>query len=250
MEDAQDAIENAKEQKLKTNIVRTLTSRRNALNTSFEAWSKACGDYSLKSSATMTTVEKNTDITDNVRPVRKQYLDINDELSDLIEDKLAIENTKLQDNKVAELQQKIKMKCKEIDVKIQCHKTRSCPAEMSKNGKDRMYKELDRDVIQPMDDVKQLYLELLAALADEQKQIDITNQEEVWMDTNNKLVMEISDKLAAVPEVTTGLDNLDNSTASSHSSARASLRVKKADPPKFDGKIPSFPRFKKSDARL
>ena len=108
IEDARDAIDNAKEQKLKTNIVRTLTSRRNALNTSFEAWSKACGDYSLKSSATMTTVEKNTDITDNVRPVRKQYLDINDELSDLIEDKLAIENTKLQDNKVAELQQKKK----------------------------------------------------------------------------------------------------------------------------------------------
>ena len=69
MEDARDAIDNAKEQKLKTNIVRTLTSRRNALNTSFEAWSKACGDYSLKSSATMTTVEKNTDTTDNVRPV-------------------------------------------------------------------------------------------------------------------------------------------------------------------------------------
>ena len=246
MEDARDAIDNAKEQKLRTNIVRTLMSRRNALSTSFEAWSKACGDYSLKSSATLSSVEKNTDITDNGRPVRKKYLDINDELNDIIEEKFAKENAKKQDDdKVAELQRKIKMKCKEIDVKIQCHQTRSCPAEMSKSGKDRMYKELDRDVIQPMDDVKQLYLELLAALADEQKQIDITNQEEVWMDTNNKLVMEISDKLAAVPEVTAGLDNLDNSTASSHSSARASLRVKKADPPKFDGKIPSFPRFKK-----
>ena len=107
-------------------------------------------------------------------------------------------------------------RCKEIDVKIQCHKTRSCPAEMSKNGKDKMYKQLDRDVIQPMDDVKKIYLELLGVLADKDK-VDITNQEEVWMDTNNKLVMEISEKLVAVPEITTGTDNLDDTTASSHS---------------------------------
>ena len=66
------------------------------------------------------------------------------------------------------------------------------------------------------------------------------------MDTNTKLVMDISDQYTGIPEIVTASgDLLDTSVVSSHSSTRASLRVKKAEPPRFDGKIPSYPRFKK-----
>ena len=247
IEDAKDAIGNARDKKLRTNIVRTLMTRKNALTASYEAWNKACGDYSIKSSSNTIPDEKKKDVTENVKPVRMDYLDCLDELNDLIEEKLAVENAKNQDTrKVEELQTKIKMMCQGIDVKIQCHKARTCPAEISKSAKERMFKELDRDVIQPMEEVRGYYLELLGALTDGTEKINITNQEEGWMDTNTKLVMDVSDKYTGIPEiVTAGGDLLDTSVVSSHSSTRASLRVKKADPPKFDGKIPSYPRFKK-----
>ena len=48
IEDAKDAIGNARDKKLRTNIVRTLMTRKNALTISYEAWNKACGDYSIK----------------------------------------------------------------------------------------------------------------------------------------------------------------------------------------------------------
>ena len=97
-----------------------------------------------------------------------------------------------------------------------------------------------------MEGIKKLYLELLEVLTDKQEKIYTTSEEEKWMSTNSKLAMSISDKLTSIPEIVSSVpDMLDTSATSSHSSAKASLRVKYADPPRFDGKIPSYPRFKK-----
>ena len=247
IEDSKDAIENAKEKKLKTNVVRTLMTRRSTLTGSYEVWNKACGEFSVKVAITLTPDEKKTDNMENVKPVRNDYLEILDILNDLIEEKLALDKSKDQETKkVEELKTKIKMTCNEIEVKLQCHTVRSCPAEISVNAKDRLFSELNRDVIQPMEEVKKLYLELLEVLNDTQEKIDTTSEEEKWMSTNSKLAMTISDKFTSIPEIVSSVpDVLDTSATSSHSSARASLRVKKADPPRFDGKIPSYPRFKK-----
>ena len=49
IEDAMDAIGNVRNKKLKTNNVRTLMTRKNALVNCYEAWNKACRDYSILS---------------------------------------------------------------------------------------------------------------------------------------------------------------------------------------------------------
>ena len=247
IEEAKEAIAEAKEQKMKTHIVRTLQTRRNALAGSYGNWNKSCGEYSVKASSTLTPEDKKADTTVNIKPVRKEYLETLDELNDIIEEKLALEETNsAEKNRKEDLETKIKMLCKEIDIKIQNHKDRRCPEEVSKSAKDRMFKELDRDIIQPMEDVKGLYLDLLATLTDVQEKTQVTNDEEKWMDTNTKNIMNISDRYTSIPEIVTqGAEGLDSSALSSQSLAKASLRVKKADPPRFDGKIPSYPRFKK-----
>ena len=246
IEEANIAIRNSKENKLKTNIVRTLKTRRTALTGSYDSWNQACGEYSAKVGSTLEADEKQRDTSENVKPVRREYLATLDELNDIIEEKIALEDTKVQEDKrTVELQTRIKMMCAEIDIKLQCHKDRKCHEEVSKSAKGRMFTELDRDVSQPMEEVKGLYLELLAVLTDRQEILKITNEEETWMDNNTKLIMAVSDQYTSIPEIVTGADGLDTTALTSQTSARASLRVKKADPPRFDGKIPSYPRFKK-----
>jgi hypothetical protein len=78
----------------------------------------------------------------------------------------------------------------------------------------------------------------------------LSKQEENWMDSITKSIMTISDKYTSIPEIVVAGEALDLSAVSSHTQARASLKVKKADPPRFDGKIPSYPRFKKDFQKL
>ena len=145
IEDAMEAIENVKSKQLKTNNVRTLMTRKNTLVNCYETWNKACRDYLVKVSSNVNTEEKEKDNTENVKSVRRNYLNCLDELNDLIEDKSAEENSKDQNvKKIEELETKIKMMCQEIDVKIQCHKDRTCPAEVSKSAKERMFKVFKR----------------------------------------------------------------------------------------------------------
>merc|ERR1712030_11671 len=61
IEDAMDAIENVRNKKLKTNNVRTLMTRKNALTNCYEAWNKACRDYSIKVSSSVNADEEEKD---------------------------------------------------------------------------------------------------------------------------------------------------------------------------------------------
>ena len=117
---------------------------------------------------------------------------------------------------------------------------------MSQGAKDWLYKELDRDVIEPIETIRKLFLELFAITTGKTDKDSLSSQEESWMDSYTTSIMSISDKYTSIPEINApdGGVNLDVS-ASSQNLARASLKVKKADPPRFDGRIPSFPRFKK-----
>ena len=96
-----------------------------------------------------------------------------------------------------------------------------------------------------------MFLELFAISTGKTDKDALSSQKESWMDSNTRSIMSISDKYTSIPEINApdGAVNLDVS-ATSQNPARASLKVKKADPPRYDGRIPSFPRFKKDWAGL
>ena len=144
---------------------------------------------------------------------------------------------------------------KDFEIKMKNHKERTCPAKISRSAKERLFKEVDRDIIKPMETIKELLMDLMRITKDMRMREELNAKEESWMDANTKGIMCISDNYTNIPETDTGGDDLDVSAVSSQGNpTKASLRVKKADPPRFDGKIPSYPRFKKekrkSNARL
>ena len=252
IEEANDALGEAKDKKMRTNVLRTLQTRERRLRDSFDEWNRACSDYTTKVTFTILPDDKKTDVEENVKPVRKSFIETSDLLNDMIEEKLSQENNVITSSaRKGELEMQIERECKDIDTKIKHHLTRTCSAELSRGAKDRLYKELDRDVIEPIETVRKLFLELFAITTGKTDKDALSSQEESWMDSNTRSIMSISDKYTSIPEINApdGGVNLDVS-ATSQNPARASLKVKKADPPRFDGRIPSFPRFKKDWAGL
>ena len=251
IEEANEALENAKEQRMRTNVLRTLQTRKNRLSVSYEEWNRACHDYSTKVAATIMPDEKQKDTGDNVKPVRKSYIETLDALNDIIEEKVSQESSVHQkQTRKTELETQIERECKDIDTKILNHKNRSCLTELSRGAKERLYKEMDRDVNEPIETVRKLFLELFPLVTEKIEAENLSQQEEKWMDSITKSLMVISDKYTSIPEIGVPGDGLNVSNVSSQSLGRASLKVKKADPPRFDGKIPSYPRFKKDFQKL
>ena len=174
-----------------------------------------------------------------------------DALNDMIEEKMSQESSvNHRQSRKTELEMQIERESKDIDNKILNHNNRSCPTELSRSAKDRLYKELDRDVNEPIEKVRRLFIELFALVTEKNEKDELSTQEENWMDSITKSIMTISDKYTSIPEIVVSGEALDLSAVSSHNPARASLKVKKADPPRFDGKIPSYPRFKKDFKKL
>ena len=241
MDEASDTMEKMETKSLRTNVLRTLETRRTSLIRHYDDWHRACSDYSCKVAATATSEQKTEDATVNIKPIKKKYVEILDRMNDLIEDaKITANSLEQIQNKRQELEIQIERSSRDIKTKIDSHKERSCPSEISRSARDRLFKELDRDVTSPMKSVSDMFIELMKLTESKTDRDKITAEEDKWMAENNKLLMEISDKFASIPGVEAGGDDLDISVTS-----RAGLKVKKADPPRFDGRIPSYPRFKK-----
>ena len=71
------------------------------------------------------------------------------------------------------------------------------------------------------------------------------------MDTTTQSCMSLSDRYSSIPSAidssvaSAALNTSKSSDVSVPAVRTTGLKVKKAEPPRFDGKIPSYPRFKK-----
>ena len=251
IDEANEALDESKENGMKT-VLRTLSNRRVSLKASYEDWNKACQEYSSKIAATIDPTDKNKDLDENVKPIRKTYLKLLDTLDEKIEELTKQENSESdKEARKQEIEIQIERKVKDIDNQIMNHHDRVCPAELSRGAKERLYNELDKDVKEPIEVVKKLYLDLISAVGDAHEKTELDNEQEKWRDRITKSILNISNKYTEIPEsVNTAGDVFEASAVSSHSQTKASLKVRKADPPKFDGKIPSYPRFKKDFKQL
>jgi hypothetical protein len=159
IEETNEALKNAKEKTMRTNVLRTLHTRRNSLSVSYEQWSQACYEYSTKIAGTISSEDKKKDTDENVKPSRKLYMETMDALNDMIEEKMSQESSVNQrQSRKTELEIEIERECKDIDTKILNHNNRSCPTELSRSAKDRLYKEMDRDVNEPIEKVRRLFM--------------------------------------------------------------------------------------------
>ena len=146
IDETNEALDELKENRLKT-VLRTLSNRRASLKASYEDWNKACQEYSSKIAITMDSSDKKKDLDDNVKPIRKTYLKLLDTLDERIEEKTNQQNSERdKEARKQEIKIQIERKVKDIDNQIMNHHDRVCPAELSRGAKERLYKELDKDV--------------------------------------------------------------------------------------------------------
>ena len=92
IEEDNDALGEAIHKKMRTNVLRTLQTRERRLRDSFDEWNRACSDYNTKVAFTILPDDKKRDVEENVKPVRKSFLETSDLLNDMIEEKLSQEN--------------------------------------------------------------------------------------------------------------------------------------------------------------
>ena len=170
-----------------------------------------------------------------------------DQLNDMIEELTKKADAQDETDKMkVDLEMQIERATKDVELSITNHLNRSCPSEVSRSAKERLFKEQERDIINPMETIKKLFMDLMKMTKDKKTREDLSGQEENWMDKTTKGIMTISDRYTNIPEIDKGGEDLDATCVSAQgTSSKAILRVKKAEPPKFDGKIISFPRFKK-----
>ena len=212
IEEANDALDSASKNLLRSNVLRTLQTRKKSLSASFDQWNRSCREYSSKVFSSATSEEKQQDTADNIKPVRKSYMETMDALNDIIEEKTSQDSSAVsKQNREAEIKMQIETLCKEIDTKILHHGGRVCPAELGKAARERMYKELDKDINDPVDAVKKLYGELILVIENNEERVKITADQEKWMDSTTKSILEISDKYNAIPEPVVHADTLDSS---------------------------------------
>ena len=69
IEEANDALGEAKDKKMRTNVLRTLQTRERRLRDSFDEWNRVCSDYTAKVASTILPDDKKTNIKENVKPV-------------------------------------------------------------------------------------------------------------------------------------------------------------------------------------
>ena len=163
-----------------------------------------------------------------------------DQLNDMIEELTKKADAQDETDKMkVDLEMQIERATKDVELSITNHLNRSCASEVSRSAK-------ERDIINPMETLKKLFMDLMKMTKDKKTREDLSGQKENWMDKTTKGIMTISDRYTNIPEIDKGGEDLDATGVSAQgTSSKASLRVKKAEPPKFDGKITSFPRFKK-----
>lgn len=86
IEEATEAMAKATDRTLRTNVLRTLESRRTSLIRSHNEWHRACVDYSCKVASSVSSDQKKEDANENLKPVKKEYLEALDKINDAIED--------------------------------------------------------------------------------------------------------------------------------------------------------------------
>ena len=82
--EARGTIQKYEDSLLKTNIIRTLESRRNKLLKCYELWQNSCIDYACKFAASVSTADKAEDVATNIKPVRSEYRECMDKRNDLL----------------------------------------------------------------------------------------------------------------------------------------------------------------------
>ena len=91
-----------------------------------------------------------------------------------------------------------------ISAAIKYHLNRSCASEVSRSAKERLFKEQERDIINPMETLKKLFMDLMKMTKDKKTREDLSGQEENWMDKTTKGIMTISDRYTNIPEIDKG----------------------------------------------
>ena len=84
-EEVTEAMKKVTDKTLRTNVLRTLETRRTSLIKSYYEWHRACADYSMKVASSVTSEQKKEDASENIKPVKKEYLEALDKISDEIE---------------------------------------------------------------------------------------------------------------------------------------------------------------------
>ena len=205
IEEATEAMGKVTDSTLRTNVTRTLESRRTSLIKSYEEWHKACGDYSSKLASTVASEQKKEDANANIKPVRKAYLEALDQLNDMIEELTKKADAQDETDKMkVDLEMQIGRATKDVELSITNHLNRSCASEVSRSAKERLFKEQERDIINPMETLKKLFMDLMKMTKDKKTREDLSGQKENWMDKTTKGIMTISDRYTNIPEIDKG----------------------------------------------